>query len=436
MDLKNLKTIWSQASVASLQFMISNLIGKAAAACAQIYAIFVFTKMHSQSEASIIFLLMGYAIWFQVLECGMSQTLQNRFNARKSTAHDIRKLMVAHYSLMIILAISVAISATAPQLLLPEYQYDATGVEFKAFTLGSALMIIATNNVLTQRLLLILNRGLLANALLILQSFLVIIGLLIYQQLNSPNLQVAVLLFLTPAVLVNLPIVFGLICKIGKLSVINRKQGGSGMIADALRFWVLNILAAIFIGSDYYFVAHYLNSEQIVAYHIATRFYFFSFVAYYAYVQHQSRRLTPSALTRGGSAVNKIVRESVTIGLIFVTIVCGAAIALDEMRVFDQFTNGNGIGSFLLLSAYFYFAIRVFRDIGLVVISSAGAIHILYKVYLAEISLGLLSLYFFAKSYGGIGIFLSMALTCLTSTTMLYYLIKKSIFVQERNLPQ
>jgi hypothetical protein len=48
----------------ALLFMLANLGSKGLAAVAQLYAIFVFTRMHSQDEAALIFLLLGYAIWF------------------------------------------------------------------------------------------------------------------------------------------------------------------------------------------------------------------------------------------------------------------------------------------------------------------------------------------------------------------------------------
>ena len=49
----------------------------------QIYAIYVITKMHSEEDAALIFLLSGYAIWFQLSELGLAQTLQNKFETIK-----------------------------------------------------------------------------------------------------------------------------------------------------------------------------------------------------------------------------------------------------------------------------------------------------------------------------------------------------------------
>ena len=45
------------------------------------------------------------------------------------------------------------------------------------------------------------------------------------------------------------------------------------VVIDALGFWGLGLLAAIFLGADYYFAAHYLNSQQVFSYHLAMRIF-------------------------------------------------------------------------------------------------------------------------------------------------------------------
>ena len=55
--------------------MFTNLGAKLAAAFGQIYAIAIFTRVHSAEDAALIFLLFGYAIWFQIFDFGFSQTI-------------------------------------------------------------------------------------------------------------------------------------------------------------------------------------------------------------------------------------------------------------------------------------------------------------------------------------------------------------------------
>ncbi|ASU40561.1 hypothetical protein hmeg3_21160 [Herbaspirillum sp. meg3] len=417
----------------SIIFVLSNLGGKSVAALAQLYAIFIFSKIHTPIEASVIFLLLGYAIWFQVLELGLSQTLQNRFNARKSAAADVRLMIVIHYVFVLVLAACVIASPLLPRLLLPAEHYDAKGIEFRAFSIGMALMIIATSNVILQRMLVVLNKGLTANTLLILQALTSLVGLALYAHTDNPNIVISVLLYLAPQVLINLPLIINVARKVHYKRTQRRKDQFRAICTDALGFWTLNVLSAVFLGADYYFSAHYLSSEQIVSYHFATRFFFLSFVVYYAFVQHQSRRLTPAALRDGAPAMRKMMRNSAIIGVASVTLIYLSVIALDDLHLFEHLTNKNVIDHSLMLAAFFYFTIRVLRDVGLVTLSSAGIKSVLYKVYVVEVVLGFTLLTLTAQRFNGVGILVSMGVTCLVSTLILFYLIKKLITAHTQN---
>ncbi len=408
-------------------FVLTNVGGKSVAAVAQLYAIFVFSKIHTQTEASVIFLLLGYAIWFQVLELGLSQTLQNRFNARKSGSADVRLMIAVHYVLVLALAAYIIASPTLPRLLLPAANYAIQDIEFRAFSIGMALMIIATSNVILQRMLVVLNKGLTANTLLICQSLASLTGLALYAHTNSPNIIVSVLLYVAPQVLINLPLIINIVRKVPFRRTRRRKDRFLDICIDALGFWALNVLSAVFLGADYYFSAHYLSSDQIVSYHFATRFFFLSFVVYYAFVQHQSRRLTPTALMGGAPVMQKMIRNSAIIGIMSVASIYLCVIALDDLHVFEYLTNKKVIDHSLMLAAFFYFSIRVLRDVGLVTLSSAGIKSVLYKVYALEIALGFTLLTLTAQRFSGVGILVSMGATCVVSTLTLFYLIKKLI---------
>jgi len=414
--------------------MITNLGGKGVAALAQLYAIFVFSKIHTQNEASVIFLLLGYAIWFQVFEFGLAQTLQNRFNSGKSAANDVRVLIIFHYFFVLGLALYIFFSPTLPQLLLPADRFDSSGVEFRAFSIGMAMMIIATSNQIMQRMLLVLNKGLFANSLLAFQSIVVLLSLAFYQQTESPSLMISVLLYLVPPILVNFPLVLNTMRNFFAKRYKMRKDSYRSIFIYATEFWVLNILSAIFLGADYYFAAHHLDGEQVVSYHFATRFYFLSFIAYYAYVHHQARRLTPSALRNDAIEVRNIIRNSVVIGLTSVAFVYFTVITLDGFQVFERIINKDVIDHSFMFGAFCYFSIRVLRDVGVVVLGNVGVKSILYKVYIIEIALGLALLNLTVKQFSGMGIFLSMAFTCLISTAVLFYFANKLVQAPEYKL--
>jgi len=413
----------------AMVFTVASVGGKSAVAVSQIYAMFVFSMMHDSREAAVIYLLLGYAIWMQVLELGFSQAAQNRFNARISSLFEICFMVLIHYIMVIGLAVFVVASPIVPQLLLPADRYEIHGPEFKAFSVGMAVMIIASNNVITQRMLLVLNKGLVANGLLVIQSSLAIVGLAFYQRYGKASVMTSILLFLLPQVVTYLPLLVKIVGKV----IVRYKQRLYSSIAifkDAARYWLLNILSALFLGADYYFAAHYLSGEEIVSYHFATRFFFLSFVIYYAYVQYQARCLTLDSLEGNTIAIRKSLRDSMLIGLSATVMVYVSVIALDNWQFFEHIIGKSVVSYNLMLGAFAYFAIRVIRDVGVVVLANVGAKSSLCKVYAIEIVLGFALLSVAVKPFAAMGIFLSMAGTCVVSSWVIYYVLKKSIAVQ------
>jgi hypothetical protein len=326
---------------------------------------------------------------------------------------------------MLIIAALVVTTPFLTDILLPASKSGAVGVEIKAFSIGAAMLLIASNNVITQRLLLILNKGRLGNILVMCQSALAITGLACYEIAGYSSLIMAVSLYLGPQVLVFLPMMLGWIIRlVGKPSRMGMAKAAT-IFYDSLGFWGLAILSAIFLGSDYYFAAHYMISEQIVSYHMATRLFFFSFVAYFAFLLHRARRLSGLSLQNGIRAVSSIVKDSVLIGLVSVLLVYVAAALLEQFGAFNGITDGVGIGHELLFLAFIYFMIRVFRDVGVVVAGLLNARVVMYKVYALEAAVGLGLMYLIVPTYGGLGIFASLILACTLGLSLLMYQAKK-----------
>ena len=64
----------------TLRYTVLNGFNKIFQAFSQIFAIYVTTSLFNSNEITIIFLLFGYFVWFQLFEAGFSQTLQNKYN--------------------------------------------------------------------------------------------------------------------------------------------------------------------------------------------------------------------------------------------------------------------------------------------------------------------------------------------------------------------
>lgn len=403
----------------SLLFMLTNMGSKGLAAAAQIYAIYVFTRMHTRDDAAVIFLLLGYAIWFQVFELGLAQTLQNKFNTKHATSRDILHILVAHFFLMWVVALVVVITPVLSELLLPVSRMGVDGRTAKAFSVGAAIMLIASNNAITQRLLLVFNQGQLGNALIMGQSILAIVGLASYEGIGEPNLTMAVILYLGPQVLVYLPVLVRLMIRLAGTRSRQKESSIVRILADSLGFWGLGILSALYLGLDYYFAAHYLSAAQVVSYHLVTRLFFISYVAYYAFVQHRARRLSCLSVGREVRSVSSIFKDSVVIGLGAVLAVYCLAVVLEKVGAFDSITNGVGINFTLLFSAFLYFVVRVCRDVALTIAGGLNARKTLYMVYLLELVVGLSVMSYMVPTYGGVGIFVSMSLASALGLSLL-----------------
>ena len=81
----------------ALRYTIFSVINKSIVALTQIFSIYVFTNLFSQSEVTILFLLLGYVIWFQIFELGLSQTLQNKFNLKLISNSDFFSICILHH---------------------------------------------------------------------------------------------------------------------------------------------------------------------------------------------------------------------------------------------------------------------------------------------------------------------------------------------------
>ena len=406
-------------------FMLTNSSSKGLAAVAQLYAIFVFTKVHTREDAAVIFLLLGYAIWLQVFEFGLAQALQNKFNAKLVTSQDMLRIIIIHFFVMIIIAFVIMTTPLVTALLLPENQSGLSGDSAVAFSLGASVLVIASNNVITQRFLLVFNKGNLGNMLIMSQSLLAIFGLAFYDLVDSPQLIFGVLLYLGPQILVYVPLLISLTKKLLATSSQRSKSSVRIVFVDALSFWGLGFMSVLYLGADYYFVAHYLKVEQIVSYHVVTRLFFISYVAYYAFLMHRIRRLSVLTVERDARGVFLIYKDSVVIGMVSVLTVFCVGICLETFGMLASLTNGVGISSTLIFSALLYFMVRVFRDVAAIIAVGLNVKKILFLAYLIELTIGLSLMFLLVPKLGGEGIFLSMSLASMLGFFPLMYKAKK-----------
>jgi len=410
----------------SFLFMLTNMGGKAMAAVAQLYAIFVFARVYSQEDTAVIFLLFGYSIWFQIFDLGLAQTLQNKFNSRQISGNDALKLLLFQFLFVLVFALIALKTSALTDLLVSESRKGASEEAVEAFTIGASVLLIASNNAITQRLLLVFNKGQLANILILSQSVLAIISLVFfYYSDDKPNLSLALLYYLGPQILVYMPVLVTFLHRLATDKTRHHKNGIGSILIDSLGFWGLGILSVLYLGMDYYFAAHYLSADEVVSYHLAARVFFVSYVPYYAFVQHRARRLSFLSKNSAGSAVASMFKDSATLGMGSVLIVFFFAVALEGMGAFALMTNADGMSLQLLSFACLYFSVRACRDVAVVIASGLNSRRVLCMVYTSESAVCLILMSIMVPSFGGVGIFGSMFVASSVGLILLIYQARK-----------
>jgi O-antigen/teichoic acid export membrane protein len=402
-------------------FVFTNICAKGSAALAQLYAIYIFTKMHTDAEAALIFILSGYAIWFQMFEMGLSQTLQNKFNARQIQSQEIIGVIIAHYFLLVLVGILILTTPYLTNILLSADRRELDDVNRFSFSIGAAILILGSSNVLVQRFLLIVNKGVIANYLLLMQSLLAIGFLFLYQEFDIKNILVSVMAYFGPQILVFIPMLILLFLKYRKKKLFRVHIGLTKIFQDSLGFGGIGVLSAVFLGSDYYFVARYLDDKEVISYYFVTRIFFISFVVYYAYLLHRMKRISSRDLTLNMMNIKLIAKDSIVVGVMSVITIFLIVLLLNARGDFKNLMNQSSIDWTLLFVGFLYFLVRVCRDIGVVLMSSLNEKKVLYQVYFIEIFFSLMLMASLAPLFSGVGIFFSMTISCLLSLIFLVF---------------
>ena len=402
----------------SLQYVSAQLASKAIAAVAQLYAIYVFSKILPLSDAALIFVLLGYGIWIQVFELGLSQIIQNALNIKKITVSGICKIISLHYVLMISFALLVIIFPEKLILFQGERRLYGEDLNRLAFAIGVALLLVSTNNVLVQRLLLVTNLAMVASKLTFYQGFFCIV-MLVLLKLFGASLFGSVFLYLSIPILTFAPLAL----KIARKALRNHKKTNIDwhwMISNAISFWGLTAMSSFYLGADYFFAARHLTNEEMIAYHFASRLFFISYVAYFAYVQYKAKSISSETCIGNPQQIWVVAKNAVRIGVLCVFLVLLITILLDRSGGLELIGVGGLVVIPLIISAAIYYAARVFRDVGLVIIWNLGHQRLLYVVHLLEVMGCLLLLNTLTSDLGGAGIFFSMALIAAFSAAIIY----------------
>lgn len=399
----------------ALKFMILNLASRVVSAIAQFYAITVFLKHHTPNSASVIILLLGYLSWFQLFELGLSQTIQNRFNLKRLSLNNIINIMLMHYALMIIIGFVVINTTVLSNLLLNASAGGFTPSDKINFSIGAAVLILASStNLILHRILLITRKGNTSNLILLLQSIFIISALYIYNksvwisQLNS------ILVYTLPQLLTTLPIIVYLTHRKIRLSrkktrALNFKEIGT----NAMKFFLISSLSSALLGLDYFMLSHYTKSNDIIEYHVTTRFFFLSFITYYAYLTYSMKNIATAATVEHTINIYRIKINAIIIGSLSVVAVYLLMLTLKSTNYISIITNKTEISYSIIFLAFIYYMIRVYCDTTLVINSNLEHKKELVKTYSTQILVSILLMPVLCEAYSGKGILISLSIAYL-----------------------
>ena len=401
----------------ALKFMTLNLVSRIASAIAQLYAITIFLKHHNPETASVIILLIGYLSWFQLFEFGLSQTIQNKFNLKKLSLNHIISVTLIHYIILIAVGIIVWNTDIVSNLLLANAS-NFTASDKANFSVGAGLLILTSSNLILHRILLIIRKGAQSNLLLLIQSIVIIISLFIYGHTNHISQLNSIIVYVTPQIATSIPVLIWLGLKVTKVA---KKQNKKINIIELCRssfgFFAVSALSSVLLGMDYYFLSLYANSNEIIAYHVTTRFFYISFIVYYAYLLHASKKIAAIKSDNTLNKLRKIKRNTIILGSISVIGVYLLILLINKLGYMHLISNKTEISDSLALASLIYFLVRVYCDTNLVITNNLSLKKKLIQTYTLQILVSGILMPFLIPFYGALGALVALTIAYLVGLT-------------------
>ncbi len=410
--LKNIKLIIDNLNQKAINYMLMNFFARFFVALTQLYAISIFTKIHDNSTTSIIILLFGYIIWFQLFEFGLSQTIQNKFNLRKLFIKNISLIIISHYIFVIALAVVIFKLNIFSFLLLSNSEISFSNENKNIFDIGCSLLIVTSNNLLIHRFLILFKKPYLTNFLLIFQSGMICILLFFYEKDFDADQFNSIIIYFLPQLLINFPILLILFLKtLNSKNISNVPTDIFYILKYSSSFLLITFLSSFLLGLDYLVLTYFSTSKELLSYHVTIRFFYFSFMMYFAYLTFSAKKISKFASTFNSLEINKIRKNTVFIGITSVFLIYCIVFFLNQIGFLKIITNGIIIDNEILFGALIYFSIRVFADTRLLIAHNLSFRLNLVKLYTVQIIVSLIFMPLLCYYLGGVGILISLSLS-------------------------
>lgn len=403
--------------IAAFKFAITSIIARVASGLSQLYAIKFFLNNLNANEYSAIILLLGYLPLFFLFEFGFSQTIQNKFNQRAIKATDSIKILIFHLICLIAVALFISNTDFLPKLLLNDSLL--TEEIIRNFSIGCALLILMSNSIVLKRVLIILKRANLYSILILIQSILQITGLYFYGMEENVTQLYSIILYIGPGLFLSFIFLMILAIKLipqKKDSPVDKKS----FLKNSSSFFILESMTAILVSIDYFFLSMQNNPKEIVSYHVVTRFFYISHVIYISYLIHGAKRI--SKLTQR-KLIYKITITTMIIGFLSVLGVFFLLLILKKTGYINFVSEKIEISYFLIITGLIYFTIRIKSDINVMLLNNMSKKRDAFKLYLMEILIAVICMYYFLPLFGAPGIYISLSIAYIAG--LIYFKVRK-----------
>jgi hypothetical protein len=397
--------------------MALNLGSRIVSAIAQLYAITIFLKHHNPETASVIILLIGYLSWFQLFEFGLSQTIQNKFNLKKLSLNNIISITLIHNIILMTVGMVVWKTNLVSNVLLSNAS-NFTASDKANFSLGAGLLILTSSNLILHRILLITRKGNQSNLLLLVQSIVTIISLFIYSHTNYISQINSIIVYVIPQVAISIPVL--ILLGFRKIKVTNKQYKKINILElckSSFGFFSVSALSSVLLGMDYFFLSRYANSNEIIAYHVTTRFFYKSIIFYYSYLINASKKIATVKSENTLKKIREIKRNTILLGSTSAICVYLLILFINKFGYMYLISNNTKISNSLAITALIYFLVRVYCDTNLVITNNLSLKKKLIQTYTLQIFVSGILMPFLIPFYGALGALVALTIAYLVGLT-------------------
>ena len=192
----------------------------------------------------------------------------------------------------------------------------------------------------------------------------------------------------------------------------------STLIKYSSSFVFISFLSSFLLGLDYLILSHFSDSKELLSYHVTIRFFYFSFMLYFAYLTFSAKKISKLTKDSNFQLIKNIKRNAMYIGFFSVSLIYILVLVLNKSGFIYKITNGIKIDQTILLGAFIYFFIRVFADTRIVVAQNLSMRLNLTKLYIYQILISLICMPLLCILYGAFGILISLTISYLIGLTV------------------